>query len=98
MFIEASAALQRGEKVGLVGPNGAGKTTLFRMITRQELPDEGQASVDRGVTIGYFSHEVGNMSGRVLSGGEKARLVMAKMLFDPPNFLVLDEPTNRSRC
>jgi ATPase subunit of ABC transporter with duplicated ATPase domains len=30
----------------------------------------------------------------VLSGGEKARLVMAKMLFDPPNFLVLDEPTN----
>ena len=31
---------------------------------------------------------------RVLSGGEKARLVMAQMLFDPPNFLVLDEPTN----
>jgi ATPase subunit of ABC transporter with duplicated ATPase domains len=31
---------------------------------------------------------------RVLSGGEKARLVMARMLFDPPNFLVLDEPTN----
>ncbi|HQY64145.1 MAG TPA: ATP-binding cassette domain-containing protein, partial [Polyangiaceae bacterium] len=31
---------------------------------------------------------------RVLSGGEKARVVLAKMLFDPPNFLVLDEPTN----
>ena len=31
---------------------------------------------------------------RVLSGGEKARLVMAQMLYDPPNFLVLDEPTN----
>jgi ATPase subunit of ABC transporter with duplicated ATPase domains len=31
----ASAALQRGEKIGLVGPNGAGKTTLFRMITGQ---------------------------------------------------------------
>ena len=31
---------------------------------------------------------------RVLSGGEKARLVMALMLYDPPNFLVLDEPTN----
>jgi ATPase subunit of ABC transporter with duplicated ATPase domains len=30
----------------------------------------------------------------VLSGGEKARLVLARMLFDPPNFLVLDEPTN----
>ena len=64
LFIEASAALQRGEKVGLVGPNGAGKTTLFRMITGQEPPDEGRVSVDRGVTIGYFSQDVGEMSGQ----------------------------------
>ncbi len=64
LFIEASATLQRGEKVGLVGPNGAGKTTLFRMITGQEQPDEGQVSTDRGVTIGYFSQDVGEMSGR----------------------------------
>src|SRR6195952_3048791 len=64
LFIEASAALQRGEKIGLVGPNGSGKTTLFRMITGEELPDEGQVAVDRGVTIGYFSQDVGEMSGR----------------------------------
>ncbi len=64
LFIEASAALQKGEKAGLVGPNGAGKTTLFRMITGQEQPDEGQVAVDRGVTIGYFSQDVGQMSGR----------------------------------
>ncbi|MGD9913815.1 MAG: ABC-F family ATP-binding cassette domain-containing protein [Rhizobiaceae bacterium] len=64
VFIEASAALQRGEKIGLVGPNGAGKTTLFRMITGQELPDEGQVSTDRGVSIGYFSQDVGDMAGR----------------------------------
>jgi ATPase subunit of ABC transporter with duplicated ATPase domains len=64
LFIEASASLQKGEKAGLVGPNGAGKTTLFRMITGQEQPDEGQVSVDRGVTIGYFSQDVGEMSGR----------------------------------
>src|SRR6188474_3450964 len=63
VFIEASATLQRGEKVGLVGPNGAGKTTLFRMITGQEQPDEGQVGVDRGVTIGYFSQDVGDMKG-----------------------------------
>jgi ATPase subunit of ABC transporter with duplicated ATPase domains len=64
LFIEASAAVQKGEKVGLVGPNGAGKTTLFRMITGQEHPDEGQVAVDRGITIGYFSQDVGEMSGR----------------------------------
>jgi len=64
LFIEASAALMKGEKVGLVGPNGAGKTTLFRLITGEETPDEGQISVDRGASIGYFSQDVGDMSGR----------------------------------
>src|SRR6202167_5879569 len=64
LFIEASATLQKGEKTGLVGPNGAGKTTLFRMITGAEQPDEGQVSTDRGITIGYFSQDVGEMSGR----------------------------------
>jgi ATPase subunit of ABC transporter with duplicated ATPase domains len=64
IFIEASAALQRGEKIGLVGPNGAGKTTLFRMITGQEEADEGQILVDRGVTIGFFSQDVGEMAAR----------------------------------
>jgi len=64
LFIETSAALNRGEKVGLVGPNGAGKTTLFRMITGQEPPDEGQVSAERGVTIGYFNQDVGEMAGR----------------------------------
>jgi len=64
LFIEASAALNRGEKIGLVGPNGAGKTTLFRMIAGEELPDEGQVSTDRGITIGYFNQDVGEMSGR----------------------------------
>ncbi len=63
IFIEASASLLKGEKVGLVGPNGAGKTTLFRMITGEEQPDEGMVQVDRGVTIGYFSQDVGDMKG-----------------------------------
>jgi ATP-binding cassette subfamily F protein 3 len=64
LFIEASAALNRGEKVGLVGPNGAGKTTLFRMITGQEQPDEGQVASDKHVTIGYFNQDVGEMAGK----------------------------------
>ncbi|MET3520264.1 MULTISPECIES: ribosomal protection-like ABC-F family protein [unclassified Mesorhizobium] len=84
VFIEASAALQKGEKVGLVGPNGAGKTTLFRMITGQELPDEGQVQVDRGVTIGYFSQDVGDMEGmsavaEVMEGAGPVSAVAAEM-------------------
>ena len=64
LFFEASAALNRGEKIGLVGPNGAGKTTLFRMITGEELPDEGQVTVEKLVSIGYFNQDVGEMAGR----------------------------------
>jgi ATPase subunit of ABC transporter with duplicated ATPase domains len=64
LFLQASAALERGEKAGLVGPNGAGKSTLFRLVTREEEPDEGQVSIDRGVTVGHFSQDVGEMSGR----------------------------------
>jgi len=64
LFIDASMALHRGEKVGLVGPNGAGKSTIFRLITREESADQGQVSIDRGVTIGYFSQDVGEMAGR----------------------------------
>jgi ATPase subunit of ABC transporter with duplicated ATPase domains len=64
LFVEASAVVNRGEKVGLVGPNGAGKSTLFRLAMREEEPDEGQVSVDRGVTVGHFSQDVGEMHGR----------------------------------
>ena len=64
LFIDASMGLQKGEKVGLVGPNGAGKTTLFRMITGEDKPDDGQVSIDPGTTIGYFSQDVGEMSGQ----------------------------------
>ena len=64
LFIDASMGLQKGEKVGLVGPNGAGKTTLFRMIAGEEQPDDGQVTIDPGMTIGYFSQDVGEMSGK----------------------------------
>ena len=42
LFIEASASLNKGEKVGLVGPNGAGKTTCFNLLTRFLAPTSGQ--------------------------------------------------------
>ena len=62
--MDASFALFRGEKIGLVGPNGSGKSTIFRLIMREEQPDAGQVNVDRGTTIGYFSQDVGDMKGQ----------------------------------
>jgi ATPase subunit of ABC transporter with duplicated ATPase domains len=64
LFVDASFQLNSGEKVGLVGPNGSGKTTLFRMITGEEEPDDGDLSIARKLTIGYFRQDVEEMSGR----------------------------------
>src|SRR6188472_3076741 len=64
LFVDASFQLNSGEKVGLVGPNGAGKTTLFRMIVGEESADDGEVTVPRKASIGYFRQDVGEMSGR----------------------------------
>lgn len=106
LFIEASAALNRGESVGLVGPNGAGKTTLFRMITGQEQPDEGQVSADKGITIGYFNQDVGEMAGRscvseVMEGAGPVSIVAAELreleaaMSDPDQADKMDEIIER---
>src|SRR5215203_3325566 len=64
LFVDASFQLNPGDKVGLVGPNGAGKTTLFRMIVGEEAPDDGEVTVPKKLTIGYFRQDVEEMSGR----------------------------------
>ena len=106
IFIEASAALQKGEKIGLVGPNGAGKSTLFRLISGQEEPDEGQVLTDKGISIGLFSQDVGEMSGHsavaeVMNGAGPVSAVAAELaqlelaLADPENGDRLDEILER---
>src|SRR5579883_1922846 len=64
VFVDASFQLNPGEKVGLVGPNGSGKTTLFRMIVGEEEPDDGEVTVPKRLTIGYFRQDVEEMQGR----------------------------------
>src|SRR5437762_6898213 len=64
LFVEASFQLDPGEKVGLVGPNGAGKTTVFRMIVGEEVPDEGEVTLPKRASIGYYRQDIGEMSGR----------------------------------
>jgi ATPase subunit of ABC transporter with duplicated ATPase domains len=64
VFVEASFQLNPGEKAGLVGPNGSGKTTLFRLVTGEESPDDGDISVPKRTTIGYFRQDIEEMAGR----------------------------------
>jgi ATPase subunit of ABC transporter with duplicated ATPase domains len=106
LFIDASLAVFRGERVGLVGPNGAGKSTVFRMIVGQEPPDAGQVNVDRGVAIGYFDQNVGEMSGRsvlaetIAGAGEVAKVgqelaALEAAMADPEQMDKLDELVER---
>jgi len=64
LFRDASCQILPGTHTGLVGPNGAGKTTVFRIIAGQEEPDSGEVILPKKTTIGYFSQDVGDMSGR----------------------------------
>jgi ATPase subunit of ABC transporter with duplicated ATPase domains len=80
LYVDGSMSVFAGEKVGLVGPNGSGKTTIFRLMTGEETADAGQVITDKGVTVGYFSQDVGEMAGRsvvaetVAGAGEVAEL------------------------
>jgi ATP-binding cassette, subfamily F, member 3 len=64
LFRDASFQILPGSRNGLVGPNGAGKTTIFRIITGEEEVDQGEITLAKRTTVGYFSQDVGDMSGR----------------------------------
>jgi ATPase subunit of ABC transporter with duplicated ATPase domains len=106
LFVDASLAVFRGERVGLIGPNGAGKSTIFRMLVGSEPPDAGQVNVDRGVSIGYFDQNTGEMSGRsvlaetIAGAGEVAKVgqelaALEAAMADPEQLDRLDELVER---
>ncbi len=64
LFKNAAFQILPGSRTGLVGPNGAGKSTIFRLITGEEGLDSGEISCAKKTVIGYFSQDVGEMSGR----------------------------------
>ena len=63
LYQDASFQADPGDRIGIVGPNGVGKSTLFRMIVGEEGLDGGEITFPSKAKIGYFSQEVGEMSG-----------------------------------
>ena len=94
---ERHGGARRQRQDGLFRParhGSAGRRAHRVPVAGGSFPQAGQGSLRALAGCFGFSGDDVEKRCRVLSGGEKARLVMAKMLFDPPNFLVLDEPTN----
>jgi len=84
LFREASFQILPGSRSGLVGPNGAGKTSLFRIIVGEEEVDAGDITCSKKTTIGYFSQDVGDMSGRsaldeVMAGSAETMRLAAEL-------------------
>lgn len=128
----ASAEIDRGDKIALIGANGKGKSTLLRIIAgtesftgdrrwghnvdesfyaqhQLEALDVNNTLLDEMKSAGsqktelelrsllgcfLFSGDDIDKKIRILSGGEKARVALAKTIVSKANFLMLDEPTN----
>src|SRR5919112_21363 len=54
LLLDVSLGVGGGERIGIVGRNGDGKTTLLQVLTGQEPPDSGRATMSRGLQIGYL--------------------------------------------
>ena len=101
VFRNATLTIERGDKVAFVGRNGEGKSTLVKCIMN-EIPYDGTLTLGHNVQIGYFAQNQASLLDenltvfqvKVLSGGERTRLAMIKLLLEPVNLLILDEPTN----
>lgn len=59
LFDNVQMDIQEHARVALVGRNGAGKSTLLKMIAGETVPDEGQISMRKGLTIGYLAQDQG---------------------------------------
>ena len=62
LFEDAALQVNSGDRIGLIGPNGAGKSTLFSLLLRNDEPDEGQVTLQRGTRVGFLPQETAAVS------------------------------------
>ena len=96
VFDHVTLTIKRGEKVAFVGKNGEGKSTLVKCIMG-EIPYTGKLKrlkINDLLGAFMFGGEIAEKKVKFLSGGERSRLSMIKLLLEPVNLLILDEPTN----
>ena len=91
--VRLGASLQMGyfaqQSLDLLDP----ELTVLEQL-QKDFPQDGLGSLRSLAGAFQFSGDDVDKPVRALSGGERSRLAMARMLYNPPNFLVLDEPTN----
>lgn len=66
LFDQVSFMVNKGDKIGLVGKNGAGKSTLLRILSREQMPNEGSLATPNQITIGYLRQDLDFEDGRTV--------------------------------
>ena len=94
---EGTLKIGHNVKIGYFAQNQAqlldGEITVFDTIDRVAVGDI-RTKIRDILGAFMFGGEASDKKVKVLSGGEKTRLAMIKMLLEPVNLLILDEPTN----
>jgi len=95
--VSGSSSIYNKTQIGYFGQMNIDRLDPERSIyeeMQKYVPDISQTDVRRTCGNMMFSGTLSNKLIKILSGGEKSRVMLGKILLKPSNLLLLDEPTN----